>query len=153
MKTLIAVLIISAFVQTAVIPVNLILLILIARSYLKAESSNLYLAFAFGFLTAHLNLSSLGLTALSYLIFVSGVSALSKLRMAGNPLAVIPVSFLILSADKIITMYLQSGIFLRFSSSWFTELIFASVLSLPVLYAVRLWEERFIAHKDIKLKI
>lgn len=146
MKTLIIVLIIAAFLQTTVLPIDLILLILVCRTYLRSEKVNLYLAFVFGLLVSHLNLTSWGFDSLIYLGVVLGTQMLSKLRLAANPLLVVPISFIFLFLSKLAN--LSSG-----STIDLPKLILAALLSLPAFYLIRIWEERFIVQKEIKLKI
>ncbi len=147
MKTLIIILIIASFLQTTILPVDLVLLILICRAYIRSDRTNLYLAFGFGLLTSHLNLSPLGLQSLLYLLFIQATESLSKIRLAGNPLLIIPMSFIFLSLNQLANSVTNQGIF------EITKLILASLLSLPILFLVRLWEERFIIQKEIKLKL
>lgn len=147
MKTLIIILVIASFIQTTILPVNLVLLVLICRAYIKSETSNLYLAFAFGIVTAHLNLTVLGLQSLVYLVAVWVTHLSSKLRLAGNPLLIVPVSLVFLFLNQIV----NSGI--SYIALDFPKLILQSLLSLPIFYLVKMWEERFIVRKEIKLKI
>lgn len=147
MKTLIIILILAAFLQTTILPIDLVLIILICRSYIKSDKTNLYLAFAFGILASLLSLNTLGFQSLVYLVIVAATHLLSKWRLAGNPLLIIPVTFIFLSLNQAINLFLNS------QSFDFTQIIFASFLSLPALYLLRLWEERFIVQKEIKLKI
>src|SRR3972149_6802836 len=97
MKTLIIILTVAAFLQTTILPIDLILLILICRAYVKSEKANLYLGFFFGLLVSHLNLTSLGVQSLAYLAFIVATESLVKLRLAGNPLLIVPVSLVFLS--------------------------------------------------------
>lgn len=147
MKTLIIILIISAFLQTTILPIDLVLLILICRAYIKPAKSNFYLAFAFGLFISHLNLTPLGLQSLVYLLFVAVTESLSRLRLAGNPLLIIPISFVLISLSQLVNSFLTHNLF------EFPKVIIASVLSLPILYLVKLWEERFIIQKEIKLRV
>lgn len=147
MKTLVILLILAAFLQTTILPIDLVLLILICRTYIKAEKSNLYLGFGFGLLISHLNLSGFGLQSLLYLIFIQGTESLSKIRLAGNPLLIIPISFVFLFLNQVINFLINN------STIEFVSIIVASLLALPILYAVRIWEERFIVRKEIKLKV
>lgn len=147
MKTLIIILIIAAFLQTTILPIDLVLLILICRAYIKSEKSNLYLTFAFGLLTAHLNLTSLGLQSLLYLTIIGATQILSKSRLAGNPLLIVPVSLIFLFFHQITLSYISHQALDP------SKVLFASFLSLPILYLLRIWEERFIVRKEIKLKV
>lgn len=137
MKTLITILIIAAFLQTTILPIDLVLLVLICRAYIVRERANLYLAFVFGLLISHLNLTTLGLQSLVYLGIVAATQILSKTRLTGNSLLIVPISL----------------VFLFLNGLGWPQIIFAAFLSLPVLYLIRLWEERFIVRKEIKLKI
>lgn len=147
MKTLIIILIIASFLQTTIIPIDLVLLILICRSYLKSDRANLYLAFAFGLLVGHLNLDSPGFQSLIYLTLVAATGVLSRLRLASNPLLIVPVVFILLSLNQLVSSFLMH------ETLEFSKTILSSFLSLPLLYLVRLWEERFIVERQIKLKI
>ncbi|GEM_PF-1988433 len=147
MKTLIIILIIAAFLQTTILPIDLILLILICRAYVKSEKTNLYLGFAFGLLVSHLNLTPLGLQSLTYIAAVAATESLSKLRLAGNPLLILPISLVFLFLNQIINSPLS------YNPLAFTKVIFASISSLPILYLIRFWEERFIVQKGVKLKL
>lgn len=147
MKTLIVILIIIAFLQTTIIPLDLVLLILICRAYIKSDKSNLYLAFVFGLTISHLNLASLGLQSLIYLIIILATAVLSKSRLAGHPFWIMPIVLVFLFLDQAINSFFGYKIFS------IQELLFASLLSLPTLYLVRLWEERFIVPKEMKLKV
>lgn len=146
MKTLIIILIIAAFLQTTILPIDLVLLILICRAYIKSERANLYLGFAVGLLVSHLNLASLGLQSLVYLVAVGLTESLSRLRLAGNPLLIIPISLVFLSLNQVLNSLGSQYIF------EFPKVIFTSFLALPTLYLIRFWEERFIVRKEIKLR-
>jgi len=147
MKTLIIILIIASFIQTTILPIDLVLLILICRSYIKSDCANLYLAFFFGIFISHLNLASIGFQSLIYLSSVETTEILSKLRLAGNPLLIVPLAFFLITLSQF------ANSILGHSSFEFSKAIFACFLSLPVLLLVRLWEERFIVRKEIKLKM
>ena len=147
MKTLIIILIIASFLQSTIVPVDLVLIVLICRTYIKPERANLYLAFAFGLLISNLSLRPLGFQSLIYIGSVQATESLSRLRLAGNPLLIIPITLMFLSMN-------QLAISLANHATWeFSEVIFASFLSLPTLFLIRFWEERFVVRKEIKLKI
>lgn len=148
MKTLIVILIIASFLQTTILPLDLVLLVLICRSYIKSEKINLYLAFGFGLLISHLELKTLGLISITYLVLIFLTQILSKSRLAGNSLLIVPVSLILLFLNQIISSQLTLQAF-QFSFKIFIE----SLLALPVLYLIRFWEERFIVRKEIKLRV
>lgn len=136
MKTLIIILIIVSFLQSTIWPLNLVLIILISRAYLRAQKSNLFLAFFLGLLISHLMLLPLGVKSIIYLVIVQMIQVLSKSRLAGHPFLVVPLTFIVILAD--------SGL---------SAAIWAGFVSLPVFYLLKDWEERFVPAKEIKLRI
>ncbi|MBI2334731.1 hypothetical protein HYU96_02920 [Candidatus Daviesbacteria bacterium] len=136
MKILVILLFIASFLQASVLPLNLVLIILICRAYLKAQKSNLYLAFFFGLLISHLTLTPLGEKSLVYLVFMQIIHVLSKSRLAGHPFLIWPLTFILVLAD--------SGL---------SSALWAAFVALPVFYSLKIWEERFIPAKEIKLRI
>lgn len=146
MKTLIIILVAAALLQTTIIPIDLVLIILICRAYIRSGKENFYLAFAFGLLVAHLNTVSLGLQSIVYMIIILMTESLSKIRLAGNPLLIVPVSLVFLFLNQVVFSIINH------QSLEISNLIFASLLSLPILYLVRFWEERFVVRKEIKLR-
>lgn len=148
MKTLILVLTICSFLQSTILPIDLVLIILICKSYLKSDKSNLYLAFGFGLLDDYLNLTTLGFHSLIYLMLVAATAALAKFRLAGNLILIVPLSLLFLSINQV-----TLSIFIHQSVQLFPKVFVEAFVSLPILYLIRLWEERFIVRKGIKLKV
>lgn len=148
MKTLVIILIIAAFIQSTILPINLILIILIARSLIRPQRANLILAFSFGLLISHLNLQLWGFQSLIFLILIQFTQILSKSRISANPLLIIPLTSFALVLNLIATSTLQSQ-----SIHLMPQILIESLLSLPIFYLVRLWEERFIVRKEIKLRV
>lgn len=148
MKTLIAVLIIVSFIQSAILPLDLVLIILICRSYIRPDKNNLWLAFGFGLFNAHLSLITLGLPSLVYLFIIAVTEGLSKSRLAGNSFLIVPLSLLLMSINQVVP-----SIFTHQSPQLFPKIALEAFFSLPILFLVRLWEERFIVKAGIKLKV
>lgn len=147
MKTLIVILIIASFLQSTIFPIDLVLIILICRAFIKREKPNLYLAFAFGLLISHLALNPLGLNAVIFLLLIQITESLSKSRLANNSLLIVPICFVLLSLNQVVvSLVTQKAIAL-------TPVILGSILSLPIFYLVRFWEERFIVRNEIRLKV
>lgn len=136
MKILVLLLIILSFLQGIILPVNLVLLVLICRAYLMRAKSTLYLAFFFGLLLSHLNLQPLGLTSLQFLLFVQVTQTLGRRPFAGHPFLIIPLSF--------VFTLVEGNVYLAMVSA---------IVSLPIFYFLRLWEERFAPPKEIKLRL
>lgn len=148
MKTLILALIIVSFLQSTIIPVDLVLIILICRSYIRSDRANLFLAFGFGLFNGHLNLTPLGLQSFIYLILVGFTEGLSRSRLAGNSLMIVPLILIFLTVNRLVL-----SIFMQTSFQLFPFIFWQALIALPVFYLVRSWEERFIVRKEIKLKL
>ena len=102
MKTLIIILILCAFLQTTILPIDLVLLALIFRSYIVSDKSNLYLAFFFGLLVAHLSGTNLGVQSVIYLLIVQLVRVISKIPALNTILTIIPITFLALTFNSVV---------------------------------------------------
>lgn len=148
MKTLVIILIIAAFLQSTFLPLNLVLIILIARALIRPQKANLYLAFGAGLLISHLNLEPLGFQSLIYLILIQATQILTKSPISANPLVIVPLTFVLLSLNQI-----ALSIITHQSLYFLPNIFWESLSSLPVFYLIRLWEERFIVSKEIKLKV
>lgn len=148
MKTLIAILIILAFLQTTILPVNLVLIVLICRTFIRNDKSNLYLAFGFGLLLSHLNLVLVGSLSILYVLLIFLAHILSTARSINNIFFLFPFGIFALLVDHFIASRL-----LNTSFSFSFSLFFSFFMIIPVFFLLKLWEERFIVRKDIKLKM
>lgn len=148
MKTLILVLIIVAFIQSTILPINLVLIVLIARSLIRPERSNLILSFGFGLLISHLTLQPLGFQSLIYLFLAQLTLLLSKSRLSANPFLIIPLTAFLSTLNLIAISLLNHQ-----SIQLVPGVLIESFLSLPFFLILRLWEERFIIRKEIKLRV
>ncbi len=148
MRALIFILLLLTFFQATFLPINLALLILVSRAYIRVDKSNFYLAFAFGLLASLLKQTPLGIDSLIYLTLVQLAHLAHKLPFAKNILTVIPLSFITLFANDLLTSLINKQ-----SLAIFPEILIGTLLALPIYIAVRVWEERFIIKSDIKLKI
>lgn len=149
MRLLVAILIIAAFLQTTFLPLNLVLLILILRSYIKVDKQNLILAFGFGILISLLEQNPLGIHSIIYLFLVQLTHLLAKTPISRNLLGVVPLTLVLLTIDHLLTSF-ASGQTIQIVPA---QLLVESILSLPIYIVLRVWEERFIVKPDIKLKI
>ena len=149
MKTLIIILIILSFLQATVLSLNLCLITLVCRSYIiRNDKYNFYLSFGLGLLISHLTLTPLGIYSLIFLILTQFVALISSTRLTANPLFIIPIVFLCLLLNNLVTALIIHQPFTINS-----QIFAGSFLSLPIFYLVRLWEERFIVRKEIKLRV
>lgn len=147
MIPLILTLILLCFLQEAFLPFNLVLLIIIARSFVIDEKENFYLAFIFGLLLSFLAGYVLGVLSIIYLIIVLAIHIFRRIQFVTHPLIVIPVAALSLLVDALIRSLLLS------SSANLLSLLPQILLIVPIYFMVLFWEERFIPRKDIKLKM
>jgi hypothetical protein len=147
MIPLIIVMTLLSFIQVAWLPFNIIFLIIIIRSYIVDEQENLYLAFGFGLLLSILSGQTLGLLSLEYLIFVEMVQILRRFEFSSHPLIILPIAGGALILNQALNVLL-------FQSSFdMKAFIISLIFILPVFFAVKFWEERFIPASDIKLKL
>ncbi len=147
MKLIIAILILASFLQTTILPINLVLLIIVLRSFLTGEVENLYLAFGFGLLISHLNATPLGIESLIYLILVILARSIGRLPISSNILIVFPLILVSVIFDTLINSFLLK------QSFQLTQIIWTTVLAIPIYLVLRFWEERFVVSPQLKLKI
>lgn len=147
MRFFIFLLILAAFLQTAIIPTNLCLMLLICRSFVVSEKENFYLGFAVGLFLGVLSSQNVGFWPVIFLVAVKLVSVIRRLPIASNILAIVPVSLVLLGLSQFFESFV-------FGQSFNTGGIFIGViLSLPAYVIIKFWEERFIVKSDIRLKI
>ncbi len=148
MKTLIFILILLAFLQTSIIPINLVLIVLVLRVYVTQEKQNLYLAFALGLLISFLTNTPLGFYSISFLVIIELVSLIRKTPFLGHLITVVPLTLTALILQSVLEL-----IFLKQSLIIWLPII-GAVLALPTYFLIRFWEERFVAkNTQIKLKV
>ena len=147
MKTFILLLILAALLQSSFLPLNLVLILLICRSFVVLEYSNLILGFSIGILLGILTSQNIGFWPLVFLIMIKLASSFKKLPISSNALTIIPFSLIIVLLTSV-----TEKIFLNQSIN-ISKVIAEATISLPVFLLIRLWEERFIVRSEIKLKV
>lgn len=151
MTRLIIVLIAISFLQGVILPINLVLIILIARSFVMDDRANFYLAFALGLWLSFLLGAPLGGLSLLYLFAVLSVQTIKSIHLFAHWSVIIPASMLILAFSQLVSGVASGA---SITSSINLSLIIAEAFFvLPVYVLVRFWEERFVPRSDIKLKI
>lgn len=148
MRILILVLIMSALLQTTILPLDLVLMILLLRSLIKSEKINLYLAFGFGLLISHLSVSPLGLYSIFYLIFAEICQLMAKSTLSANVLVVVPVTVLMLVLNNVLISFILG----QTIEIW-PKILYLFLLSIPTYIILRFWEERFIIKPEIRLRV
>lgn len=147
MIILILILFLLAFLQTTILPLNLVLIVLVLRAYERSGKENLYLAFGMGMLMSHLEIAPLGILSIVYLVSVIFAQMLSLSRLSNHFLSVIPLTLIVLSSSSIVT-----SLFLHQSFQIWPKVLLESLIALPAYIIIKFWEERFVV-KDIKLRL
>jgi cell shape-determining protein MreD len=147
MKVFIFLLILAAFLQSSVMPVNLVLLLLIARSLVVSGKENLIAAFLGGVLIGFLQAENLGFWCLVLLLVVKLVSTSRKLPVSKNIFTVAFISTLAI----VLVNFLHQLIFKQTLDQW--VVISEIILSLPIYACMLFWEERFVVKGEERLKL
>lgn len=141
------ILLLISFLQVTIIPLELILLILISRSFIVEEKFNFWLAFLIGLVLSLLTGYPLGFLSLLYLFVVKLTSLIKKLTFTNNWFSILPITLFFLIMEQGIKK-------INYGINWNLQtLIIETILILPVYLIVRFWEERFIPQKEIRLKV
>lgn len=148
MRTLIFILILSSFLQSTIFALDLVLLILLSRSFIVSDKSSFYLAFFFGLLVSHLSGTTLGVQSLVYLLVVQIARIFSRMHVASSLLTIIPLTILAVIFNTSVLAFVSES-----SLYFWPKIAVETVLALPVFLLVKLWEERFVVRKEIKLRV
>jgi cell shape-determining protein MreD len=147
MKLFIFIICLLAFVQTSFVPLNLCLILLICRSYASPQKSNYYLALIAGILLGILTAFNVGFYALLFVMVVFLMHALRRLPITGKFITILPASLV----ASIIVMWVENLVY-HIPFNWW-NLLWGSILALPIFLVIREWEDRFIVKTGIKLKV
>ncbi len=147
MKLFLLLLVLAAFTQTAFLPVNLCLVILICRSYVVDDWINLIGAFFAGILLGVLSAQNIGFWALIFVLLVKIIYLLRRLPILNNSRTVVSVCLVV-----VLTSSLLEKLVLGKEINFITILI-ETVLSLPLFLIFSFWEDRFVVTTQPKLRI
>ena len=147
MKLFSFLILLAAFLQTSLIPLNLCLILLISRAYTNHSKQNYFLAFFAGIFLGFLAPYNIGFWPLTFLVAVFIVHVFRLLPISGRFLTIIPVAFIILTAVSLLESLAFHTPFL-----WLYPVI-SSLLTLPIFIVVHQWEDRFIIKPAVKLKM
>lgn len=147
MKTLLLLITLFAFLQSAFLGINLVLVILIARALVVSDRDNLYLAFFGGLILSFLTQINLGYYSLIFILIVK----------LGEFIKTFPVSFnlLMIFISGALLVAIVGGInmvFIDQNLSIYIHLIEA-ILVVPFYFMIKLWEERFVIKSHMKLRM
>lgn len=147
MILVIVVLLFLSFLQATLVPINLVLIVLICRSFVVEEKENLYLAFGFGLLMSLLIGFPLGILSLIYLLMIYLVYFIKSTPLAAYWVIILPLTLIISALDQFLE---NPGLGLGLHLGY---LLRVGAFALPLYLVIRFWEERFIPRSDIKLKV
>ena len=147
MKTLLLLITLFAFLQSAFLPVNLVLVLLIARSLIIDDRENLYLAFFGGLILSFLAQINLGYYPILFLVVVKLSGMLKLLPVSFNLLMVFLSGALIVALTTTVNRFIIG----QYVEVW--PHLIEVVLVIPTYFFVKLWEERFVVKSHMKLKM
>lgn len=147
MKLFILTIVVASLFQTSLLPVNLVLLLLLTRSLITDERSNLWSAFFAGVLLGLLSGANLGFWAVIFLVVVKLAVIIKQLPIQINLRTVLPISLGIIVLVNLVEWW-----FLKVSLSQL-KVLTEALLSLPIYVIVGWWEERFVVAPAVKLKL
>lgn len=147
MKIFFLVLILLAFLQSAFLPLNLVLVLLIARSLAIEDKSNLILAFGSGLVLSFLTQVNLGYWPVVLILAVKLTIMIRKIPVSFNPAVIILSGIIVISIVAVINnFFIGEDIQVLYR-------VFEAILVLPAFYLTRAWEERFVVKGTIKLRV
>lgn len=147
MKLIILLIILSAFLQTTFIPLNLVLLFIIARSFALSDDANFLLSFIAGIFVALLSSQNIGIYPIIFLSVTQIIYWFKKLPFSTNILLIIPVFLLICTGVS----YIEQTIFHQSFNIF--KIIFETLIGTSIFIFVKFWEERFIVKPQLKLRM
>lgn len=147
MKTLLLLITLFAFLQSAFLGVNLVMVILIARALVVSDRENLFLAFFGGLILSFLTQVNLGYYPLIFILIVK----------LGELVKTFPVSFnlFMIFLSGAVLVAIAGGlnvVFINQEMSLYTHL-FEAILVVPFYFFIKLWEERFVVKSHMKLRM
>lgn len=147
MKLFVLLLSLAALLQSAFLGINICLILIVCRAFMRPNKENYYLAFGLGVAIGLLTGQNLGLWAVVYLLAVKLSHMTAKMPVSANILTVLP------AAITAVMLSVLAEKFVLGQSIQYTKLAYEIILSLPVFLFVKFFEERVIASPDLKLRL
>lgn len=148
MNVFIGLLILAAFLQTSFVGVNLVLLLIAARSFNIESRSNYFLAFGAGILIGILSAQNIGFWPLIFLLSVKIGHMIRKLPFSISLVTFIPVLILSVTVGTA-----AEYVFLKQTINWI-KVGGEVLIGIPIFMFIRFWEDRFMIHSQgVKLKM
>lgn len=147
MRLFIVLLVLSAFVQSAFLPLNLCLVLIISRSFVEERSSNLIASFLCGIFLGLLTATNIGFWALTFLAVSKIVHLLRNLPATNSPRLIVPIALIVIIAVSFLEQSFlgQKMTVLKIGIETF--------LTIPTYIFIRFWEDRFVVKSPTRLKI
>lgn len=136
-----------ALLQTTFIPLDLVLIFLVCRSFVSSGRSNFYLAFCFGIMVSLMATKPVATFAIFYLLSVEVVQILKRTELSNYWLAILPISILVFLLENLLDIVMFGSWF-----SW-TKILSQLGVVLPFFVGLKIWHERFVGQKDFRLKL
>ena len=146
MKTFLL-LLLFAFLQSAFLPLDLVLVLLVARSLAVEDRSNLLLGFLSGLTLSFLTQINLGYWPIVLILAVKLTGMIRKLPVSFNPAAILLSGSVIISVVAVINSF-----FIGEKIQIFPKVLEVALV-LPTFYLTKVWEERFVIKRHIKLRV
>lgn len=147
MKTLLLLITLFAFLQSAFLPVNLVLVLIAARGLVSDDRQSLYIAFFGGLILGFLMQVNLGYYPLVLILLVKIAVFIKKLPVSFNILVIFASGVLLIGIGNLLnTVFIQQEFKIPI---YIVEIL----LFVPFYYLTRFWEERFSVKPHQKLRI
>ncbi len=147
MKTLLLLTTLFAFLQSAFLPVNLVLVLIAARGLVSDDRQSLYIAFFGGLILVFLMQVNLGYYPLILILLVKIAALVKRLPVSFNLLVIFASGILLIGIGNLLGV-----IFIQQEFKIYIYII-EILLFIPFYYLTRFWEERFSVKPHQKLRI
>ena len=147
MKIFILLLLIAIFLQTSFVPLNLVLILMISRAFIVEDIANYYIAFFAGLFLGIMSIYNIGFWPLVLLIVVKLLNLSKKLPLSKNAFTIGLVALIIVSGVS----FLEAKIYHQ-TFEW-AKVLIESIITIPLVYLMRIWEHRYVVKPELKLKI
>lgn len=136
MKLSFLLLILVSFIQTVLIPLNLVLILLVTQTFFTSSKANYHVALIIGILVGVLSSTNIGFYPILFISCVFLVNLSKHLPFSSGIKIFIPVMF--------ISLILSYGfeIFVLRQTETVQKVALETLISIPVYMVMRLWGER-----------
>lgn len=140
-------LLLLVFIQSSLLPFDLIIIVIIVRSFLFHAKSNYYLALLLGLIVSLSSGQPLGVMSVIYLLVVHLVHWIRQATFASHWSFSLPITLFVLVIYYLINQFLF-GVSLNY---W--NIPIQLIFVVPLYLLIGFWEERFVGRSVIKLRL